>query len=170
MARFAALFLFSLSAHASQAQSPRGAAELTLNGTTMTVEYGRPSLAGRDMLAQAPKGYVWRLGADRATTLSLTGPAVFGNMVVAKGEYSLFVERTSEERWSLVVNQQSGQWGTEIDRKKDLIGVPLKWEKQEAPTEQLTIELVPETEETGFLIIRWGRDVLRQRFRLAPPS
>jgi hypothetical protein len=170
MFRIAALLLAGLSAHVSQAQSPRGTAELTLNGTTMTIEYGRPSLAGRDMLAQAPKGYVWRLGADRATRLSLTGPAVFGNMVVAKGEYSLFVERTAEDRWSLVVNQQTGQWGTEIDRKKDLVGVPLKWEKQEASAEQLTIELAPETAETGFLIIRWGKDVLRQRFRLAPPG
>lgn len=170
MARFVALFLISVSAHASPAQSPRGTAELTLNGTTMTIDYGRPSLAGRDMLGKAPKGYVWRLGADRATSLSLTGPAVFGNMVVAKGEYSLFVERTSEERWALVVNQQTGQWGTEIDRRKDLVGVPLKWEKQDASTEELTIELAPETAETGILIIRWGKDVLKQRFRLPPPS
>jgi hypothetical protein len=170
MTLFTALFVSGLSAHASLAQSPRGTAALTLKGTTMTIEYGRPPLEGRDVLGKAPKGYVWRLGADRATTLSLTGPAVFGNMVVAKGEYSLFVERISEDRWSLVVNQQIGPWGTEIDRNKDLIGVPLKWEKQETATEQLTIELAQETAETGILSIRWGKDVLKQRFRLAPPS
>jgi hypothetical protein len=150
------------------AQSPRGTAELTLNGARMAVEYGRPSLNGRDMLAQAKTGYVWRLGADKSTTLTVDGTAVFGNMVVAKGEYSLFAERTSDERWTLVVNSQTGQWGTEHDRKKDLVGVPLKWEKGESSVDELTIELTPEGTDTGFLVIRWGKDVLRQRFRLVP--
>ncbi len=54
------------------AQSPRGKAELTLNGVTMTIDYGQPSLRGRDVLSEAPKGFVWRLGADEATLLTLT--------------------------------------------------------------------------------------------------
>lgn len=153
---------------AAWAQSPRGKAEITLKGVTMTIDYGRPSLGGRDMLSQAPSGTVWRLGADAATTLTVTGSAVFGNMVVAKGEYSLFCERASEDRWSLVVNSQTGQWGTEHDRTRDLLGIPLKWEKQEASTERLEIELTKETADTGILAIRWGHDVLRQRFRLIP--
>jgi hypothetical protein len=59
----------------------------------------------------------------------------------------------------------------EHDRSKDLIGVPLKWEKQAESTEGLTIELQPEKPngETGILTIRWGKDGLRQRFSL-PPS
>ena len=155
-------------ASAAPAQSPRGKAELTLGGARMTVDYGRPSLEGRDMLARAPVGFVWRLGADQATTLEVDGIAVFGNMVVNKGKYSLFAERTSEDRWTLVVNSETGQWGTEHDRKKDLIGVPLKRDKQEESTEQLTIELLGEGPDTGLVKIRWGREVLMQRFRLVP--
>lgn len=153
------------------AQVPRGKAELALNGTTMTIDYGRPSMRGRDMLAEAPKGYVWRLGGDQATTLTVTGRAFFGNMVIQKGTYTLFAERTSEDGWTLLVNSQTGQWGTEHDRAKDLIGIPLKWEKGAEPAEELTIELQPEKPngETGILAIRWGKDALRQRFSL-PPS
>ena len=154
---------------AVHAQTPRGKSEITLNANTLTVEYGRPSLQGRDMLARAPVGTVWRLGADQATTMTVSGAIVFGTMEAQEGQYSLFLERVSEDEWFLVVNEQTGQWGTEHDRKQDLLGVPLKWEKQEESTEQLTIELTKETEGTGILSIKWGADVLRQRFRLRPP-
>lgn len=150
-------------------QSPRGTAEITLNDNTVSVEYGRPSLHGRDMLGQAPVGTVWRLGADQATTMTATGAVVFGNMVVQKGSYSLFLERVSDSKWSLVINKQTGQWGTEHDRSKDLLGIPLKWEKHDESVEQLSISLTKETDDTGILSISWGKDVLRQRFRLAPP-
>ena len=149
-------------------QVPRGTSEITLNDTTLSVEYGRPLLKGRDMLGQAPVGTVWRLGADQSTTMSVTGSAIFINMVVAKGEYSLFLKRTSETQWSLIVNKQTGQWGTGHDPQQDLLGISLKWEKQDDPVEQLTIELTEETEETGILSIAWGQEVLKQRFRLSP--
>ncbi|MGH9389787.1 MAG: DUF2911 domain-containing protein, partial [Vicinamibacteria bacterium] len=102
--------------------------------------------------------------------LTVSDRLFFGNMVVQKGSYSLFAERTSEDGWTLLVNSQTGQWGTEHDRSKDLIGVPLKWEKQPESTEELTLELQPEKPngETGILTIRWGKDVLRQRFSLSP--
>jgi len=164
------LVLISFSSAFLFAQVPRGKAEIALNGTTVTIDYGRPSMRGRDMLAQAPKGYVWRLGADEATTLTVTGRLVFGNMVVQTGTYTLYADRTSEDGWTLLVNSETGQ--EEHDRSKDLIGVPLKWEKQAEPAEELSIELQPEKPngETGILTIRWGKDVLRQRFSLAPPK
>jgi Protein of unknown function (DUF2911) len=154
----------------SAAEPSRAKAELTLNGVTMTIDYGRPSLRGRDMLSQAPKGFVWRLGADEATLLTLTDRAVFGTMVLQKGSYTLFVERTAEDRWTLLVNSETGQWGTEHDRAKDLMGVPLKWEKGAPATEVLTIDLTPEDPQggTGILSIRWGEHVLKQRFSLSP--
>jgi len=146
-------------------QSPRGVARLTMNDNTLEIEYGRPRLQGRDMLESAPVGTVWRLGADQSTTMTVKGVVVFGNMVLWTGAYSVFLERVAEDRWMLVVNKQSGQWGTEHDPKQDLLGVPLKWEKQDAPTEELTIELAKESGEMGILSIRWGHDLLRQLVR-----
>jgi hypothetical protein len=171
MSRAACLCLLLLAPTAlPAAQASRGKAELTLKGVTMTIDYGRPSLRGRDMLSQAPRGFVWRLGADEATLLTLTDRAVFGNMMLKKGSYTLYVERTAEDRWTLLVNSETGQWGTEHDRAKDLIGVPLKWEKGAPQTEVLTLDLTPETPSggTGILSIRWGEHVLKQRFSLSP--
>ena len=67
-----------------------------------------------------------------------------------------------------MVNTQTGQWGTEHDRSKDILGIPLKWEQQDESVEELTIELTKETDETGILAISWGHELLRQRFRLSP--
>lgn len=160
---------FALSvAGAARAQVPRGTAEIELNGTTMQIEYGRPSLKGRDMLSQAPVGTVWRMGADKSSTLTLDGAAVFGNIVVSEGEYSVFLKRTGEKGWSLIVNQQTGQWGTEHNPDLDLAGVPLKWEKSDTTADPFSIEMTRESDDTGILSIAWGSDLLKQRFRLPP--
>lgn len=162
------LVLTTWGAVPAQSQIPRGTAQISLNGTTMQIEYGRPSLNGRDMLAKAPVGTVWRMGADKSSTLSLDGAAVFGNIVVSAGEYSVFLERTSDTGWSLIVNKQTGQWGTEHNRDLDLAGIPLKWEKSETSFDPFSIEMTKETDETGILTIAWGREALKQRFRLPP--
>ena len=60
------------------AQSPRGSAEATVGSAEVSIEYGRPSLQGRDMLGQATDGMVWRLGADASTTLTTSGDLDFG--------------------------------------------------------------------------------------------
>src|SRR5215471_14983852 len=38
----------------------RGKAEVTINGKTVTIDYGRPELKGRDMLGKATPGTIWR--------------------------------------------------------------------------------------------------------------
>ena len=166
MTRFLATFV--VIAATALAQVPRGTTEITLNAHSVSIDYGRPSLKGRDMLAQAPVGTIWRLGADQATTMTLTGVTVFGNSVAHEGSFSLFLQRTEEKQWMLLLNQQTGQWGTEHDPSKDLMAIPLKWEKQDASTEELTIELTPQTKEIGQLSIRWGTNVLKQNFRIPP--
>ena len=148
------------------AQSPRGTAMIELNGGSAAIEYGRPTLDGRDVVELAPKGTIWRLGADQATSFAVEGVAVFGNLVVPEGTYSLFLSRVSDVDWALVVNRQTGQWGTEHNPREDIMSVPLKWEKLEDSVEQLTISFQPETDETAILTIRWGIHSLKQRLRI----
>jgi len=57
-----AVSLLAVSSVSAQT-NPRGEAKLELDGKAVTVEYGRPSLKGRDMLARAQPGQSWRLGA-----------------------------------------------------------------------------------------------------------
>ena len=145
---------------AAQAQSPRGAAELSVGGKKVTIDYGRPSLKGRDMLGEAPVGTVWRTGADTATTFtSETDLAVQGRTIPA-GSYSLFTKRVDDKTWHLIFNTQTGQWGTSHDASLDRTEVPLTWEQASSSVEQFTIEL-SESSGGGEMKMLWGTHVLK---------
>lgn len=144
----------------------RGDAKLTLNGSTISIDYGRPSLKGRsvdDLLGQLPVGKFWRLGADTSTTFTTTGNLMFGSVMVDKGVYSLWAKRTGEKEWALVFNSQHGQWGTSHDPSKDVKLVPLKMETESKPAEQVTISLEKE-KGAGELSVEWGTMELTTTF------
>ncbi len=146
--------------------NPRGTAELDLNGTHISINYGRPSLRGRtvqSMLEKLPANGFWRLGADQSTTFSTSGDLQFGDVTVPKGEYSLWAQKQADGSWKLVFNKQHGQWGTEHDPLKDFAFVPLKEEKEPQSAEMLTIEL--ENENGGELSIHWGDMELSTHFK-----
>ncbi|MFQ5790080.1 MAG: DUF2911 domain-containing protein [Acidobacteriota bacterium] len=152
-------------AWASYAQSPRGTAEGTIEGKKISIDYGRPSLQGRDMLGKAPPGTVWRMGADTATGITTEGDLLFGDVTIPKGSYSLWCKRADEKNWELIFNKQTGQWGTQHDASQDLASVPLKWESQDSSTEQFTIK-VSSAEDGGELAIIWGTHVLKTPFKV----
>jgi hypothetical protein len=154
--------IFAIAATAN-AQAQRGKAEATIGGTKIAVDYGRPELKGRDMLAQAPEGFVWRMGMNEATTIDTAGDLAFGDVTIPKGAYSLFAKRTGEKSWELIFNKQTGQWGTQHDASKDLAKVPLAWKTKDDSTETFTIEVVPQAK-GGELKMLWGKNVLEAPF------
>ncbi len=162
-AAFVSLFILSL-APLALAQNPRGKAETSLSGKKISVEYGQPSLKGRDVLSEAPLGTVWRTGADKSTTFTTDADLVIGSATVPKGSYSVFTKRTGDKTWTLVLNKQTGQWGTEHDASQDLVSVPLTWEQKESGPELFTIEL-SSSGASGTLRLLWGRHVLTTPFK-----
>lgn len=148
---------FGLAAAPALAQSPRGTAEGTVGGAAVTVDYGRPSLEGRDMLSRIEDGMVWRLGADQATTLTTSGALEIGGASLAAGSYSLFARKTADG-WMLLVNSVTGQWGTEHESAEDVAEVPLSVSTG-GSVEQFTISI----EEHGgsqMLHFAWGETTL----------
>ena len=140
------------------AHNPRGKAEASFNGKAVTVEYGRPSLNGRDMLGQATAGMVWRLGSENATTITTEGDLMIGNEMAPAGAYSLFAKKT-EDGWDLLVNSETGQSGLAHDPAKDLFTAPLKVEKADSSAEMFTITLMAEGM-NGTLKMQWGETAL----------
>jgi hypothetical protein len=150
--------LFAMAGLAGAQGNPRGKAELTVSGKSVTIDYGRPSLKGRtvqDLLGKLPPGGVWRLGADTSTPFSTTGDLMFGSTKVPKGTYSLWARREADKSWKLVFNTQHGQWGTQHDASKDLVAVPLAESKAAESAEMVTISLA-EADGGGKITIQWG--------------
>ena len=100
--------------------SPPAKAEATIGGKKVTVDYSAPSKRGRKIMdGLVPFGQVWRTGANAATTLTTETDLMIGTLHVPAGKYTLY-SIPGEKEWTLIVNKQTGQWGTEYNEAQDL--------------------------------------------------
>lgn len=151
------LAVLAFAAAPALAQSPRGTVEAMVGSASVSIDYGRPSLKGRDMLAQVTDGMVWRLGADQATSLTTSAGISIGDAMLDAGSYTLFARKSGDD-WVLLVNSQTGQWGTEHDASMDVAEVPLTTTSA-SPTEQFTITLAAHGDEQMLHFV-WGETML----------
>ncbi len=132
-------------------EKPRVSPHETVNGTVgdakITIVYGRPyskdpkSGEKRKIWGTlVPYDKVWRMGADEATLLTTDKDITIGGTAIAAGKYSLYLWPT-EAGAKLIVNKQTGQWGTKYDEKQDLVRIDLKKEAVTAPVDQFTIAI-----------------------------
>jgi Protein of unknown function (DUF2911) len=139
----------------SKRPSPHDTTETTLNGKKITIEYGRPYLKGRKVGQElAPYGKVWRTGADEATTLTTEADLNIGGTKVPAGKYTLYT-LPSEGTWKLIINKQTGQWGTKYDESQDLARVDMQKTALPQPVEQFTISFEKKGENTANLNLDW---------------
>jgi hypothetical protein len=141
--------------------SPHETVEYTIDGAKLTLVYGRPFIKGREFGAVAPDGKAYRMGADEATILTTDKNLMFGSTMVPPGSYSLYA-MPSGGAYKLIINKQTGQWGTEYDEKQDLVRVDMKKETTK-PNEQFTISF-EDTKEGGLLTAQWGATKLSAPF------
>jgi len=149
----------------AQAQGERGKAELPAGAGMITIDYGRPSLKGRDMFSQLQEGAFWRMGRNEATVLTTPADLAFDGTRIAKGAYSLWLKKAGEA-FLLVFNSQTGQWGTQHDPTKDVASVTMAKAPLAAPVETFTIALTP-APKGGAVELSWGASKLSVPFELA---
>jgi hypothetical protein len=148
----------------ARAQAGRGKAELKAGSGSITINYGRPSLKGRDMLSQLQQGDFWRMGMNEATVVKTSVDLGFGATKVTKGSYSLWLTKAGEA-FELVFNSQTGQWGTEHNPAKDVHKVPMVTASLTSPVETFTIALQP-APKGGILELTWGAMKLSAPFEV----
>jgi len=101
-----------------------------------------------------PYGKVWRTGANSATSLTTDTDLVIGGTAVPAGKYTLYT-LPGETAWKLIINKQTGQWGTQYDEKQDLARVDMQVGKTSAPVEQFTISLDKSGADSATLKLEW---------------
>jgi hypothetical protein len=135
--------------------SPPGTAQVNLKGKKITIDYGRPSMKGRKIMGElVPYGKVWRTGANEATALTTEADLNIGGTNVPAGKYTLYT-LPSEGTWKLIINKQTGQWGTVYEESQDLARVDLKKSSLSQPVEQLTISFDKKNDSTADLVLQW---------------
>jgi hypothetical protein len=132
--------------------SVRDTARGTVAGVQVAVDYGRPLARGRQIFGNVvPWNTVWRTGANAATQLETSGDLLIGDAAVPAGKYTLWT-LPSATGWKVIVNKQTGQWGTVYDQAQDLARVDARVETLATPVEQLTIAVGSDA-----LVITWDR-------------
>ncbi len=125
---FTALLVTALPAVAQRGDdsaraSKNGKVEGTIDGVTVTLEYGRPNVKGRTVWGDlVPYGKVWRTGADEATTITFSADVEIGGETLAAGTYSLYTE-PGENEWTVIFNKVADEWGTRYDAGQDALRV-----------------------------------------------
>ena len=138
--------------HDGMAGSPHVQVAWEVSGADISITYGRPLLKGRIVgdSVEPLDGRVWRLGADEATTLTTNRDLMLGSAHVPAGEYTLWT-LTNGDTTELIVNNQTGQWGTDYDESRDLARTEMTVSTLDTPADQLTLH-VDESE----LRLEWG--------------
>ncbi len=135
--------------------SPPADANVTLNGTAVSLHYNAPSMRGRKIMGGlVPYGKVWRTGANPATMFKTTGPLKIGETNVPAGTYTLYT-MPSENTWTLIVNKQTGQWGTEYKEDQDLARIPMQKHTLSSPQETMSISFENTHGAKTELHVRW---------------
>jgi len=123
--------------------STRDTARAQAGDANVWVDYGRPLTRGRLIFGGVVAwNEVWRTGANEATQLNTAIDLKVGDGVIPAGKYTLWTLPTPTGA-TLIINKQTGQWGTEYDPAQDLLRVDLRTERLAVLVERFTISVVP---------------------------
>ncbi|HJQ09562.1 MAG TPA: DUF2911 domain-containing protein [Gemmatimonadaceae bacterium] len=136
--------------------SPRDTARARIGSDSIIIDYSRPHARGRVLLGNViPYDRVWRTGANAATQFTTSAPIKLAGIQLAAGTYTLWTV-PHQNGVDLVVNGQSGQWGTQYNRARDVGTARMQSTTTQAPVDQFTISVTPTDGRRGTLAMEWG--------------
>ena len=129
--------------------SPPEKATGTIGGHEVSITYSSPGVKGREgkiftkdgLISHNPHYPVWRAGANAATTLETNGDLMIGDVNVPAGKYTLFVDISDPDQWTLIVNKKTGEWGLAYDGSQDLGKTKMQMSKPSSTVENLKWEI-----------------------------
>ena len=133
--------------------SVRDTMNATVAGANLHVEYSRPFARGRTLVGGLiPYDQVWRTGANAATHFTTDAPLSIAGIPLDSGTYTLWTLPT-RDGVQLIVNAQTGQWGTGYRSQHDVGRAAMQTETIDTPVEQFTIRV---DTAGSALLMEWG--------------
>jgi len=143
--------------------SPPATASATIGGKNISIAYSSPGVKGREgqlfskdgRISKDPHYPVWRAGANSATTLKTDGDLMIGDLMVPAGTYTLFVDISDPDNWTLIVSKDTGEWGLSYDSTKDLGKTKMTMSKPPAMVENLVWTITDGGSGNGAMTLAW---------------
>jgi len=103
------------------------------------IAYSRPQLKERSLDNLAPKGKVWRTGANEAAEITFYKDVTFGDKTVKAGRYTLFTI-PGESEWTIILSTAKNVWGAYFYKEsEDVVRVKGTVSKSETSIEAFSI-------------------------------
>ncbi len=145
-----------------KAESPRKNTEGKIGAATISVNYGSPSVKGREIWGKLVKyNKVWRTGANECTVFKTDKDLVIEGKKLPAGEYGFFTIPSEKGKWTLIFNSDSKQWGAyDYKDKKDVLRI------------DVTPQEVENTEELAFSVnsdgsVYWAWEKKKVSFKVS---
>ena len=145
--------------------SPPETATGKIGNATLVIKYCAPSVRGRQIFGdggkvmQDPTAPIWRAGANEATAFHTDRDLNVAGLAVPKGDYTLYVNVKDADAWELVINKQTGQWGTKYDQSQDLGRVKMDMKTPPAPIEVLKYAITSTGGNKGIIQLAWEKHI-----------
>ncbi len=145
----------------STSKSPAATAGYTQQGLDIKVAYCQPSKKGRVIFAEktdaqkavCPYNEVWRTGANEATKITFAQDVTFAGKPLKAGVYTLWTIPNAST-WTVIINGETGQWGTNYDVTKDVLRIDVP-SNNAAPLQELfKISFVGQADGTD-MVLAW---------------
>jgi hypothetical protein len=80
---------------------------------------------------------------------------MIGDLMVPAGTYTLFVDISDPDNWTLIVSKDTGEWGLAYDNTKDLGKTKMTMSKPAAMVENLIWTLADSGGGQGTVTLAW---------------
>jgi len=152
-------------------RTPSPAAEVrqTIGISTVTVNYSRPSVKGREVWGKlVPYGWnvqafgagnnaPWRAGANENTVLTLSHDATIEGKKIPAGSYGLFFVINQDNTGEVILSKDYRSWGSFFyDPANDEMRSKIQL-RDIANTELLTYDFINTTKTSADLVLNWEK-------------
>jgi tetratricopeptide (TPR) repeat protein len=166
---FISLATFSQGITAPRTPSPAATVSQTIGISTITLNYSRPSVKGRQIWGDlVPYGYnvqafgagneaPWRAGANENTVIKFSHDATVEGQPVPAGSYGLFFVINKDNTGEVILSKSYQSWGSfYYEKKNDLIRAPIQL-RDISQTEMLTYDFINITKTSADLVLNWEK-------------
>jgi hypothetical protein len=149
--------------------SPAAVAAQTIGISTVTVNYSRPAVKGREIWGkQVPYGYnvqgfglgnsaPWRAGANENTVITFTDEATVEGHPVPAGSYGLFFVINQDNSGEVILSKDYRSWGSFFyDPKNDLMRAKIQPRPLQM-TELLTYDFLNVSKNSAEMVLNWEK-------------
>ena len=184
---FLALCAITISVSAQQVRPPvprpsqKATVTQTVGTTDISMAYSRPTVKGRLIYGDwptnvpgegtldnqnqrpagapiVPYGHIWRAGANEATLFTVADDVAINGQPLAAGKYSFHAIPAKDGEWTLIFNNDDGQWGSfAYDAKKDALRVKTKAVPTPDSAELLTYSIDASGDKAAVVTLRWDK-------------